>query len=156
MGNFIIGVLVENEDGATYQNHTYDRFLKLQIADGQVLSIFDPPGLYGPISTGLNTGESYEMILITLPVPRSVHYFPTSPLHVEINLWQGTVVDTHWRVPEERSYKGVHEYLADREWMLLTTSRGDLLMNPKEISIPVSKGGVVQWENLRLDLCAVV
>ena len=31
MGAFIRGVLVENEEGATYEGHVYDRFLQLRL-----------------------------------------------------------------------------------------------------------------------------
>lgn len=157
MGEFIKGVLVENEAGAIFEGHVYDRFLKLRLLDGQILDVFDQPGSYGPISTGLSIGEIYEMVLITLPVPRSVQYFPTIPLTLtsEIGFWQGEVIEPRWIVTE-RNYKSIHKHLSNREWMLLATNRGQMLMNPASIQALVSTGGFVQWQNMRLDLLAVL
>jgi len=156
VGDFITGVLVENEAGATYEGHVYDRFLKLRLSDGQILAVFDPPGSFGPISTILSKGEVYEMILMTLPIPKSVQYFPASPLlSLDVDVWQGEIIEPHWVLPEGR-YKLTHSYLSEREWVLLATRRGQLLMSPKVFSIPLSRGGIVQWDNVRLDLCAVV
>jgi hypothetical protein len=57
MGDFIAGVLVENEAVATYEGNVYDRFLKMRLLDGQVLALVDPPGSFGPISTALPKGS---------------------------------------------------------------------------------------------------
>jgi hypothetical protein len=93
MGDFIKGVLIENEEGATYNGKVYDRFLKLRLSNGRVLSIFDP---FGPLSTGLAKGEVYEMIVI--PLATAVQYFATSSSPpVENDEWQATIIETHWR-----------------------------------------------------------
>jgi hypothetical protein len=151
MGDFITGVLIENEEGATYQGKVYDRFLKLRLLDGQLLSIFDP---FGPISTGLREGEVYEMVLITLAA--SVSYCATSPLPpMESDEWQGIIIEPHWCVAEGQHRHACSELYA-HEWILLATSSGQLLMSPKVLSMPVDPGGFLQWKNVRLDLCAVI
>lgn len=156
MGHFITGVLIENERGATYEGHVYDRFLQLRLSDGQVLALFDPPGSNGPISTTLSKGEYYEMVLIALPIPKSVQYFPTPPqLPLSIDVWQGEIIEPHWILPVGR-YTLTHPYLSEREWVLLATTKGHLLMNPASIKASSSTKGIVRWQNMRLDLCAVV
>lgn len=151
MGDFITGVLIENEEGATYEGKIYDRFLKLRLLDGHVLSIFDP---FGPISTGLPEGEIYEMVLITLAV--SVRYFATSPLPpMESDEWQGIIIEPHWSVAEGHYRRACSELYA-HEWILLATPLGQLLMSRKVLSMPVNRGGFLQWKNVRLDLCAVI
>lgn len=150
MGGFITGVLLQNEDGATYQGKVYDRFLKLGLSNEQVLSIFDP---FGPISTDLPIGEVYEMILVTLAT--SVRYFAALPLDVETADWQGVIIEPRWRVPES-DYQRTSSELYTHEWVLLATSLGKLLMNPKVFKTPISPEGVVLWNNVRLDLLAVV
>ncbi|SRR6266568_2259485 len=150
MGEFITGVLVENKDGATYQGIIYDRFLKLRLLDGQMLSIFDP---IGPISTELKTGETYELILVTLAT--AVKYFSAEAPPLESSQWQATVVKPKWRALEG-SYQRARPQLYSHDRVLLASSLGHLLMNPGDIGTPVSLGGVVQWNNVRLDLYAVV
>ena len=148
MARFVQGILIENEEGAKYEGTVYDRFLKVRLADGQVISIFDP---FGPISTGLAVNEIYEMVLVTFPV--SVSYFTANPPSLASGLWQGTIVDAHWLAP--RGYRTSIERLYTRDWALLETSVGYVLMDGKEIKAPSSNGGVVQWKNVRLDLYAV-
>lgn len=151
MGDFIKGVLIENEEGATYEGRVYDRFLKLRLRDAQVLSIFDP---FGPISTGLAEGNVYEMILITLAT--SVKYFATVPLPpLASDEWQATIIEPRWSAVEGQ-YRHACSELFTKKWLLLATPLGQLLMSHKVLSIPVSPGGFVRWKNIRLDLCAVI
>jgi len=150
MGAFIKGVLVENADGATYQSKVYDRFLKLHLANGQDVSIFDT---FGPLSSSLSSGERYEMILEALAT--SVHYGRSTPLDVKTPTWQGVIIEPRWRAPEDQ-YRLSATELYTREWVLVSTSIGALLMNPKVFHTPISPQEEVLWDTIRLDLLAVV
>lgn len=154
MGNFINGLLVENEEGATYEGKVYNRFLKLRLLDGQVISIFDPCA----ISIEASVGETYEMILLAFPAQKSILYnsvFLLPPSASAIDDWYGTVIEQHWKIIKE-NYRFSCPYLCAGERILLMTPRGQLLMSPKENDRPVSVGGTVQWKNVRLDLCAII
>jgi hypothetical protein len=151
MESFITGVLVTNQAGAIYEGRVYDRFLQLRLMDGKVLEVFDP---FEPISTGITTGEIYEFILSSLA--KSVRYFPQGvlPPPLQTDLWQGTIIQANWRFIKE-DYRRTHSFAKEREWILLSTAEGRLLMNPKEIGTQVRPGDIIQWQNLRFDLCAI-
>ena len=155
MGNFITGVLIQNEDGATYEGVVYDRFLKLQHPRDYVLSIFDP---IEPISTNLRVGETYELVLVPFVVSVKHVSISESTLknrYISSGVWQGIVIDLNWRT-SEGSYRLARPELYDREWILLETSLGQVLLNPRSIETVLNKGDIVEWENVRLDLYAVV
>jgi len=156
MAEYMTGILTDSQDGAVYNGHVYDCFLRLLLQDGQTLSIFDPPGPYGPISAELSTGEKYEMVLAVLPIPGSVEYITTASPFLPLDIWQGTIIAPNWIPSTERNFLYVHRYLCDREWLLLSTSYGNLLMNPGELPSSAEKKREIRWRNLRLDLCAVV
>jgi hypothetical protein len=151
MEGFVTGVLAENKAGATYEGVIYDRFLRLHLMAGQVLEVFDP---FEPISTDLPTGEIYKFILSSLA--KSVRYFPREvlPPPLQTDLWQGTVIETNWRFRREE-YSGIRSSAYEREWVVLSTAEGRLLMNPKEIGTQVYPGDIIQWQNLRFDLYAI-
>ena len=151
MERFITGVLVTNKAGAIYQGRIYDRFLQIRLMDGQVLEVFDP---FEPISTDISTGEIYEFILSSLA--KSIRCFPQGvlPPSSQTNLWQGTVVQANWRFVKE-DYRRIQSFAKEREWILVSTAEGRLLMNPKDIGIQVRPGDIIQWQNLRFDLCAI-
>jgi hypothetical protein len=150
LGNFITGLLERNEDGATYEGVVYDRFLTLRHGNGQVLSIFD---MGEPISTNLPTNEIYEMVLVAA-VPGDIQFFPARP-PTSTGDCHGIVIETAWNATKG-SYRRDRVELYGREWMLLATPLGHLLMNPTEIGVLISVGGFVQWKDPRLDLYAVV
>ncbi|GAC1566007.1 MAG: hypothetical protein NVS3B14_05740 [Ktedonobacteraceae bacterium] len=150
MGDFITGVLLQSEDGATYQGRIYDRFLRLRHLHGQVLSLFDP---FGPLSTDLSIGEVYEVILASLG--ESVRYFSEPPLTLENTEWQGVIIEPHWRAPES-TYQRTSSELYAHDWVLLGTSLGRMLISPTVFKTPIKPEGFVQWDNIRLDLLAVV
>jgi hypothetical protein len=150
MGDFITGVLLQSEDGAVYQGRVYDRFLKLRHLHGQVLSVFDP---FGPISADLPVGEVYEVILASLS--ESVRYVSELLLTVENTEWQGVIIEPHWRAPES-TYQRASSELYAHDWVLLGTSLGKVLISSKVFKTSINPEGFVQWENIRLDLLAVV
>src|SRR5579863_48348 len=154
MGFFFKGLLVENEEGATYEGKVYNRFLKLRLLDGQVISVFDPCA----ISTEISVGNTYEMILLAFPAQKSILYSSDTlllPSILETDDWYGTVIEQHWRLIKE-TYRFSCSYLCDGERILLMTPRGQLLMSSKEIDSPINVGGTIQWKNVRLDLCAII
>lgn len=150
MSAFITGVLVENEDGATYQGKVYDRFLKLHLANGQDVSIFDP---FGPLSSSLPLGERYEMILGALAT--SVHYGHSTTLDVKTPTWQGVIIEPRWLAPEDQ-YQLYASELYRLEWVLVSTLIGALLMHPKVFHTPIAPQEEIIWDTIRLDLLAVV
>jgi len=156
MIKFITGLLVQNKAGATYDDIIYDRKLKLHLPNGQELSIFDPAE---PISTELATDEAYEMVLIPFVV--SVNIVAPSQISAESDStldskqWQGTIIDLHWKAAKDR-YRYAHPELYEQEWILLTTSYGNVLLSPQSTQETLHTGMMVQWANTRLDLYAIV
>jgi hypothetical protein len=151
MQDFIGGMLESNEDGASYEGEVFDRFLRLRHGSGVELSIFD---MEEPISGDLPTGEPYEMILVAA-LPGPVRHWSEEPWAPASGRWRGTVADACWRVPEGRYQRSRPELYA-REWVLLSTPLGHLLMNPDEISAPLAAGDLLAWQDPRLDLYAVI
>lgn len=155
MKQFIVGTLIENEEGATYEGVVYDRFLKLLIASGEVLSIFDP---FRPISTGLPIDDQYEMILASLPVPGSIYTDKRllSFNENEKNIWKGDVIEILW-VSNTENYRRIRADEFERGvWILLTTTRGNILISHKDIEMSLLVGQTIWWTSMRLDLRAII
>lgn len=153
MGNFITGTVVQNKAGAEYDGTVYDRRLVLHLPGNQELFIFDPAE---PISTELSIDGSYELVLV--PFVGSVQIVSASSqaeLPVNLDVWQGTVIDAHWTAPKE-GYRFVRPDLYGKEWILLVTALGNVLLNPKSIKESLSEGMILQWKKARLDLYAVI
>lgn len=149
MTDFIRATLEQSEDGATYEGTVYDRFLVLRPSSGERLPVFD---MTEPISTGLDTGQTYEVVLVAA-LPGPVRRLPEHPAGAD--QWWGTVVEPRWKALQgafERARPGLYA----REWVLLRTPLGALLINPDELESPVSTGDILGWEEPRLDLYGVV
>ena len=140
MSAFITGVLVENEDGATYQGKVYDRFLKLHLANGQDVSIFDP---FGPLSSSLPLGERYEMILGALAT--SVHYGHSTTLDVKTPTWLGVIIEPRWLAPEYQ-YQLYASELYAREWVLVSTSIHALTAFNWPSEVPPPEKDSIAWK----------
>lgn len=151
MGTFIKGTLVRNDDGATYDGEVYDRFLTLRAVDGRDLPIFD---MGDPISTGLPTGRAGEMVLVAA-VPGAVRLGTATSPTADAETWQGTVLDPRWRAQAD-DFSRARPELFEREWALVETPLGRLLMDPDEIGDAVEPGALLRWHGARLDLYAVV
>lgn len=142
---FIAGILIENRDGATYEGVVYDRFLKLQLPTGKVISIFDK---FNPISSGLEIGERYEVVLLSLLIPGTVRYLEQPSSSSAKEIWQGTVREPKWK-GKAKDYRFVRGYdFDDIERVLLETRWGNLLLSPKELAIPAEVGQIIRWESL--------
>jgi hypothetical protein len=63
---FVIGKLIENEIGAFYEGSVFDRWLKVELPNGKIITIFDSELIFD----GLTDGETYEFILAPLSIPR--------------------------------------------------------------------------------------
>jgi hypothetical protein len=156
MGNFIMGVLVQNKDGATYEGVVYDRRLTLRLPNGRELSVFDPAD---PISTTLHIGEVYEMVLVPFVV--SVNLVPLSQSSAgleaatESNNWQGTVIDPNWEA-QKNAFRLVRTELYEQRWVHIATPLGNIIIRPESVGATLNIGTVVQWKSTRLDLYAVV
>jgi hypothetical protein len=151
MKKFIIGVLERNEPGATYQGRVYDRFLMLRPSDGTTLHVFDKGE---PISSGLATGESYEVVLLAA-IPGPVLVFSARSEGVQLSERRGEIIEPGWRAMEG-GYRCVRPELYQRDWVLLRTSLGQLLMSPSEIGINLRAGDFLEWQEPRFDLYAVI
>lgn len=155
MQQFVVGTLIENEEGATYEGVVYDRFLKLQISTGEILSIFDP---FRPISTGVPINDQYEMILASLPVPGSIYtdkyLLPFN--ENEKDIWKGDVIEVSW-VGNLESYRCIRSDEFEREIrILLTTTRGNILLPCKYLATSPFIGQTIWWNSMRLDLRAIL
>lgn len=153
MGNFITGTVVQNKAGATYEDQVYDRRLVLHLPQGQELFIFDPTE---PISTKLPVDSVYELVLVPFVVSVQIISAPSQvELPANVETWQGTVIDAHWQAANDE-YRSVRPELCEREWILLTTAFGNVLLNPKGLKESLSEGMVVQWKKARIDLYAII
>ena len=156
MEKFITGVLVQNKAGATYEDVVYDRRLMIRLPDSHELSIFD---FADPISTELHTDEVYTMVLIPFVVSVNLVLAPSLSGGIgettKSNSWQGTVIDSNWEAPKD-AFHLVRAELYEQRWLLVATSYGNLILKLGIVEMALSAGTVIQWENTRLDLYAVV
>jgi len=162
-GDFIGGVLEENNDGATYQGIVYDRSLTLRHPSGRSLEIFD---CFGPISTGLLTSKAYDMI-VSFRIPWQIQRAWRSPAVLKPLNWQATVITPRWTAPRVReAYDRTALELYEKKWVLVSTWFGRALVHPggferrPEVGDRLWaanpwEGGFMRWENTRLDLLAV-
>lgn len=153
MRKFITGVLVRNRAGATYEGIIYDRRLTLQLPKDREIFIFDP---IEPISTDLPVDEVYELVLVPFVVSVQI-VSASSPEEspTDFEGWQGTVIDAHWQA-QKGKYRLARPGLYEKEWILLSTTHGDLLLDPEDIKETVQEGMIVRWKKTRIDLFAVV
>ncbi len=156
MEDFITGVLVQNKAGATYEGVVYDRRLMIRLSNSRELSVFD---FADPISAELHLGEVYTMVLVPFVVSVNLVLESSSPVEsgatTEANSWQGTVIDPHWEAPKN-AFQRVRTELYEQRWVFVATPSGNLILNPRNVEAPLSRGAVIQWENTRLDLYAVL
>lgn len=153
MTSFVSGIVTSNEEGAKYEDIVRTRFLAMRTDNGVELSVFDP---LGPISNDLPIGAHCACILVTFPM--SVLYFVGQPAPPpRAGFWQATLLDPHWHAPQG-SFSHFSEQLYEHDWLLLATPLGQLLMYPKELKNveSIDANGIIQWENKRLDLLAVL
>jgi len=152
MEQFISGTLIENEDGATYEGEVYDRFLKLRLAQGEVLSIFDPT----PISGDLLLNTTYEMLLVSSALNVRVSAEDTPDLQAKE--LEGTIVQLDWQAIAEE-YALIRPELLKHPWVLIETNLGLVLINHKLVERSgldqTSVNKRIRWKNTRLDLFAV-
>lgn len=159
---FVNGLLVSNEVGATYRGEVYDRFLKIRLNSGHTLPIFDDSWPAKPISTDLQIGNFYHMILVSSVNEHLAHF--SSLYSVGTNEWEGTVLATNWQLPHEptqyfQCFVPRHNEFR-RNWVLILTPYGGVLMAPEEVEDAIGRkvqvGDRLRWVCSRLDLLAVV
>lgn len=150
MDEFVKGILDRNEDGATYESIVYDRVLTVRHLRGRLLSVFDPEA----ISDGLPVDKIYEMLLQPL-IPISAHYSPMQPSDLESSEWMGEVIALRWQAVG-RTFRRAIPNVYEREWMLLATPLGQVLVSRGSIDAQIAVGGYIRWRESRLDLVAVV
>lgn len=159
---FVNGLLVSNEVGATYKGEVYDRFLKVRVNSGHTLPIFDDSWPAKPISTNLNIGHSYRLILVSSVNEHLAHF--SSLYSVGAHEWEGEVLLDQWQLPHEPaqvfSYYVPRQNELRRNWVLLSTPYGGVLMAPEEIEEATGRmvqiGDRLRWVCSRLDLLAVI
>ncbi len=157
MADFVLGVLERNAVGAAYEGVIFDRNLTLRIWNGPRLDIFDSEA----ISQGIPSGQNYEMLLEAIPSLDSVEPISSPPASIEASEWQGTIIHRAWNAPvnhfrwvDPSLYKTFQGDPA--RWALFATSIGDIVMNPGLIARMDEQTLYVRWQNMRLDLLAVV
>ena len=63
---FFVGKLIENEIGAFYEGFIFDRWLKIELQDGKIITIFD----HELVFDGLIIGQNYEFITLAFSIPQ--------------------------------------------------------------------------------------
>lgn len=160
--DFVHGVLVSNEVGATFKGEVYDRFLRIKLNSGDTLPVFDDSYPAKPISTHMQTGQLYRVILVSSVNEHLAHF--SSLYSVGGNEWEGNVITTTWQLPHDptQSFQCfVPRYTEVRKnWAMVATDYGGVLMSPEEIEDATGRrvqvGDRLRWICSRLDLLAVV
>lgn len=150
MADFIEGTLERNAPGATYEGIVYDRVLTIRNVEERRLSVFDSEA----ISADLFVGELYEMLLQPL-MPVSTRYSPMRPTDLDPFDCVGEVIALRWRAAG-RTFRCAISDVYEREWILLATALGQLLVSKDSITVRVEVGSFLCWHESRLDLVAVV
>lgn len=150
MSAFVSGILEQNLDGATYEGSVFDRDLVLRHASGQIIGIFDP---FSPISTDLLTGQFYEVVLSPLFI--RMRKSTVSILPDDLQLHFGEILETNWK-PSMDSYQLAVSDFYETEWILISTSLGNIVHRNNRQQLQLSKGDNIVWEHFRFDLIAVV
>lgn len=159
---FVSGLLVANEIGATYKGEVYDRFLKVRVNTGHTLPIFDDSWPAKPISTNMSIGHSYRLILVSSVNEHLAHF--SSLYSVGAHEWEGAVLSSTWQLPHDPGQIFSHyvprQNELRRNWVLLSTPYGGVLMAPEEIEDATGRsvqvGDQLRWVCSRLDLLAVI
>jgi hypothetical protein len=160
MEGYLTALPIKNEIGAMHEGSVLDRLLSVRHSGRTALSIYDPAW---PISTDLREAIRYDMLVVATHF-RLLRY-PLKPSEIgRLGTWRGTVLDPHWQAPEE-SYRYFRPNLyrkngKRRAWLLVAMPIGNVLMHPEEvketIGFPVIEGDILQWQDARYDLYAIV
>jgi hypothetical protein len=157
---FLIGDLIQNQDGHIHEDSVLDRLLTVRHSGRTTIEVYDPSW---PISTTIHTGKNYEMILVATKF--KVLMYPLSPFEgVKMGIWRGRITEVHWQAPTDEypcARAGLYRKRGGerRSWTVLATQIGEVLVNPTEIKtiigFNVEPGEILQWEAARFDLYAV-
>ena len=151
MGQFITGTLERNEAGATYEGINYDRWLYLRVSKDRLLAIFDPIAM----TTDLHIGSEYS-VLVTEYSPADLEILPRKPAKLtRTHNWYGKVVSTYWR-PPEMQYRCATLTYRNHKGVLVNTQHGWMLLHSSDFVQPPDYGNFIQWNQVRLDLLAVL
>lgn len=147
MQHFIQGVLTGNFEGSIYQDVVYDRVLHVQTRNGKQLEINDAEG---PISSQLQIGETYTFFLSPFYLEeKDVLYYALDEDVINGAFWEGKILDLDWRPSQSSdSYECVTERFIQKDWVLIETDEGYLLMNSSVFKIAPSIGGTVQFGDI--------
>ncbi len=156
MPEFIRAILEKNSPGATYEGSVFDRDLLLFHFESKLkFGVFDD---FHQISTGLTEGKPYEFILS--PIKRdSLEVINEAEAITTIRNWSGQIVEVDWK-PQISQYQSTKAHLQKGKWVLVATSLGHIIFKLKKIEekleTKVRQGAYIRWENMRVDLYAVV
>jgi hypothetical protein len=158
------GLLVENTSGATIRGTVYDRSLRLVHESGYEFAILDDSYPVLPISRHIQTGQTYEFIVMAA-IGTHTLYFPKRPPVAYLKpLTYGIIASPDWRAPlnphHHYRYYNPRLYHNAGGFVLVETQYGNILFGPDDISAGpgegIQNGAYVCWQELRLELLAIL
>ena len=174
MTDFLQGLLVSNEIGATDGGKVYDRWLRLQVAPGCVLSVFDPACLStdlapGQVCTfavllglleGVRPSANTDLTLIRqrhiVRIDEQVKTATPEEIVTRSTLMRGKVHSTRWQTAQQVYERATPAFPA-QSYLLLQTAFGAVLVSPAELPAEACQEGMtLEWETARLDLLAII
>ena len=163
MENFVSGILISNEPNAVYEGAVFNRYLVLQLDNGQTLVVFDPHCK----SAKLVIGERYQVLV--KPFIHNLHYIENeADLKSDEGLIFGRITNLSWTPPDISSniyctVDALRLFKDNNPFTLIETRYGTLIyplalverraeMNRDEFKI----GAFLQWEESRFDFVAAL
>lgn len=181
MNTFFQGILVKKEEGASATGVVYDRWLRVQIAPGIEVPVFDR----GSLSVDLVPGNSYAFVLlIATPLSLQIEKKASGshdlqvilrstivsidglsrnaqPIKVEVRDYPicGIVRDLSWHAPLTDSLSVASE-LRERRFLSIETAFGLVLMDWESLEqheqASIQVGDMLTWNCSQLDLLGIL
>lgn len=158
MENFVSGILISNNPHVVYEGSVFDRSLRFQLDNGQILRLFDQ----NAVSEDLVVGERYQVIAEPL-ISAYLHYIEEGQdLSSEKGVIHGKIRNLSWTPPKSpHIYHVVDEsdfYEGNHRFILVETSYGTIIFGldvvERETKLKLEElkiGGFLEWKESRFD-----
>lgn len=155
---FTRATVLENRAGNKINNVVYDRQLRLQLSNGQIVEVFDDNYPYQPLSTHVKPTEVYDFV-IGLTTGTAALFHRTYPTQTHQQL--GIIRDLQWVPPTnpESYYRwyGPRLYHNGGGFVVVQTEYFAVLLGPDDVDAEAATvSSYVTWEPFRYELLAVV
>jgi hypothetical protein len=165
--SYVTGLLVRNEHGAAAPGSSVavDRWLTIQTSTGITIRVFDYTHL--PVintllseQEGIREGNTYSFLLTVLAHNIERTATTRHPLQGQ-KVWQGTVVEALWVLPQQAYLAVDPEDLETFQGILVETSIGQVIIPPSRVdygALPsnLEQGESLRWDHIRFSLLAIL